>query len=84
MPGRKIWKLHQQSVKEDYSSYTNKYRESSHKYDSVVGYWNLPKETLLKATDKSYEFTINPTAFSPMGGLNAYTRKKTFTKSATR
>ena len=37
-PRRKIWKLHEDSVKRDFSSCINKYRQSSQEDASVEGY----------------------------------------------
>ena len=60
---RKIWKRHQQSVNGNYSSYYNNCRETSQEYASVVGYWNVLKETLQEVTDRSYELTKSPVTY---------------------
>ena len=54
LPRRKIWKLHEDSVKSDFRSYINKYRASSPKDASVEAKWNALKRALLVATDKSF------------------------------
>ena len=53
VPRRKIWKLHEDSVKSGFSSYVNNYREIGQVAASVEGYWNVLGRTLLEATDKS-------------------------------
>ena len=50
---RKIWKLHEDSVKSDFRSYINQYRASSQKDASVEHYWNVLKGALVEATDKN-------------------------------
>ena len=52
-PSRKIWKLHEDSVKGNFSSYVNKYGASSQKVASVEGYWNVLK-ALPEATGRSF------------------------------
>ena len=53
-PSRKIWKLHEDSVKGNFSSYVKKYGASSQKVASVEGYWNVLKEALPEATGRSF------------------------------
>ena len=50
---RKIWKLHEDSLKSNFSSYINQYRATSQKDTSVEDYWNVLKVALLEATDRS-------------------------------
>ena len=50
---RKIWKLHEDSVKSDFRSYINQYRASSQKDASVEHYWNVLKGALVEATDRN-------------------------------
>ena len=54
LPRRKIWKLHEDSVKSNFRSYINKYRASSPKDASVEAKWNALKRALLVATGKSF------------------------------
>lgn len=60
MSRRKVWKLHQQNVKEGYSSYINKCRERTQKYASVLGHWNVLKGTLVEVTDQSCGLIKSP------------------------
>ena len=57
VPGRKVWKLHEDSVKSDFSSFINKYRESNQKYVSIEGYRNFVKGVLLEAAVRSCGWT---------------------------
>ena len=50
---RKIWKLHEDSLKSNFSSCINQYRATSQKDTSVEDYWNVLKE----ATDRSCVWT---------------------------
>lgn len=63
VPRRKIWKLHKDSLKNNYRS-SNRYRASSKKDASVEGYSNVRiekrnrlKGAFLKATERSYGWT---------------------------
>ena len=49
---KKIWKLHEDSVKSDFSSYVNKYRNVSHVDASVQVYSDVLKASLLEAIDR--------------------------------
>ena len=53
-PRRKIWKLHEDSIKSDFRSYINQYRVSDQKDNSVEGYWDVLKVALLETTDRRY------------------------------
>ena len=44
---RKIWELHEDTVKSDFKLYISEYRPSSQKDASVEGYWNVSKGALL-------------------------------------
>ena len=54
VPTRKIWKLHEDSIKSDFRSYINHYRVSDQKDNSVKGYWDVLKVALLETTDRKY------------------------------
>lgn len=56
-PRRKIWKLQSSSVISDFSSYIDKYRESSKKDASVERYWNLLIGALLEVRDRTCGLT---------------------------
>ena len=54
---RKIRKLHEDSLKSNFSSYINQYRATSQKDTSVEDYWNVLKVALVEATDRSCGWT---------------------------
>ena len=47
-------KLHEDDVKSGFSSYINKHSESSQNNAFVGGYWNVLKESLQEAADRSF------------------------------
>ena len=44
---RKIWKLHENNVKSEFSSYVNKYKQSTQEDASIQSYWDILKRDLL-------------------------------------
>ena len=57
---RKIRKLHEDNVKNDFRSYIKKYRAGSQRVASVEGYRKVLKGALLEATDRSCGWTKDP------------------------
>lgn len=57
---RKIWKLHEDIIKNDFRPYINKYRASSQKDASVKGYWEVLKGASLEATNRSCGWIKDP------------------------
>ena len=54
---RKIWKLHEDNVKNNFRSYIKKCRASGQKVASVKVYRKVLKGALLEATDRSCDWT---------------------------
>ena len=59
VPMKKIWKIHEDCVKIDFTSY-NIHRASNQKDASVEGFWNTLKKALLETTNRSCEWTKRP------------------------
>ena len=57
MPYINYIKLQKDSVKSDFRSYINKYRDNSQEGGFVEGYWNILKGALLEATSRSCGWT---------------------------
>ena len=60
VPRRKIWKLHESSVKSDFSLYVREFREGHNTTPSVEGYWKVLKESLLDAAERTCGWTKGP------------------------
>ena len=80
VPTRKIWKLHEDSVKSDFKSYSNKYRASNQKEAFVDVYWNVLKGAFLRATDRNCGWLKAPARHGMMMLVSASEKLKLRTK----
>ena len=79
VPTRKIWKLHEDSIKSDFKSYSNKYRASNQKEAFVDVYWsfkNVLKGAFPRATDRNSGWLKDPARHGVMMLVSASEKRK--------